>query len=69
MTNYQKKVNQRFFEKMIFLLRNNKNNVYFWPNELESYRIVDGCLIGSRRGIKKIKNITPNEFHNKLKIG
>jgi hypothetical protein len=54
---------------MIILLGHNNNNVFFWPDELESYRIVDGCLIGSRRGINKIKNITPNEFHSKLKIG
>jgi hypothetical protein len=69
MTNYQKKVNQRFFEKMIILLGHNKNNIYFWHDELESYRIVDGCLVGSSRGINKIKNITPNEFHSKLIIG
>jgi hypothetical protein len=66
MTNYQKKVNQRFFEKMIEFL--GENCIYFWPQELEFYTVHSGCFVGTKKAINKIKGITPIEFHNRLRI-
>jgi hypothetical protein len=66
MSPYQKKTNQLFFEKILLLLPN--NSVYFWLQETEIFTVKNGHFFGSIRGVEKIKQITPNEFHSRLKI-
>jgi hypothetical protein len=63
---YQKKENQRFIEMIIRCTP--ENGIYIWPDILEVFTFKNGQMLGSQRGINMVKNITPKEFHSKLRI-
>jgi len=58
--------NQKFFEQLIRIIP--ENGIYFWPDANELYNFLNGSIHGSKRGINKIKEITPKPFHSKLFI-
>lgn len=66
MNKNQKKVNQRFFEMIIRYLP--ENGIYMWPDISEVFSVKNGQMLGSQRGINMVKNITPKEFHSKLRL-
>ena len=57
---YQREENKRFFLNVKSLLRENGN--WIWPDEMESFQLVNGKLVGTRRGINKVRRITDDAF-------
>ncbi len=66
MNSHMKRQNQKFFEKMLKLLP--ENSAYFWPDKNQIYLIQNGQFYGSALAVSLMKEITPNEFHNKIII-
>jgi hypothetical protein len=66
MNKNQKKENQRFFEMIISSTK--KNGIYIWSDFSEVFTIKNNQMLGSQRGINMVKNITPKEFHSKLRL-
>jgi hypothetical protein len=66
MNKNQKKENQRFFEMIISSTK--KNGIFIWSDFSEVFIIKNGQMLGSQRGINMVKNITPKEFHSKLRL-
>jgi len=63
MENYQYVANERWFKQIISMLKT--NGVWTWPDQMESYQIVDGKLKPlTKRGEKKLKEIVRKEFYN-----
>jgi hypothetical protein len=66
MTNSQKLENEKYFTMVIYSLKEGGN--YIWPNGNETYTMKGGKLIGSKTGIRKIKEVTTPAFHKNLII-
>ncbi len=66
MNKNQKKENQRFFEMIIRCTP--ENGIYIWSDISEVFTIKNGQMLGSQRGTNMVKNITPKEFHSKLRL-
>jgi len=66
MEQYKKEANMRFFSNVIAMM--NENGVYTYPDIGESFTVKGGKFYGSKRGIAKIKEITPTRFHKHLVI-
>ena len=66
MKELQKQQNQKFFEQLIRIIP--ENGIYYCPDANEVYYFLNGSIRGSKRGINKIKEITPKPFHSKLFI-
>jgi hypothetical protein len=66
MNKNQKKENQRFFEMIISCTK--ENGIYIWSDFSEVFTIKNNQMLGSQRGINMVKNITPKEFHSKLRL-
>jgi hypothetical protein len=63
MENYQYVANEKFITSVIKLLNN--KGYWTWPNELETYQLVNGKLKPfTKRGEKKLKEIVRKEFYN-----
>jgi len=56
--------NEKWFKSVI--RHTNEGGYYVWTNELETYIIKDGKMVGSKSAINKIKNITTEDFHKFL---
>ena len=61
-----KKLNDLFFQKIIDLSK--ETGLYIWPDQKETYEIRGGKLLGKKSAIRKIKNITTRNFHNRLVV-
>jgi hypothetical protein len=66
MNNSQKLENEKYFTRVIALM--NEGGTYNWPDAKESYIIKNGKFIGSKSGIRKMKEITTPSFHTNLII-
>ena len=62
MENYQIKENEKFFQKIIHNL--NDGGCYIFPSAMEIYTKQGNYLIGSKEGLKKIKNLVSKDFYN-----
>jgi len=60
----EKKTNERFFNRVMSM-----GSMYVWPDLNETFRIRNGKMVGSKRGVKEMRKITPKSFHSKLEIG
>jgi hypothetical protein len=62
MENYQYVANERWFKQIIMMLNN--NGYWTWPDQMETYQLVDGKLKPfTKRGEKKLKEIVRKEFY------
>jgi len=66
MTHTQKLENEKYFKKMMTLLK--EGGHYVWPDGKETYIIKNGKLISKKSAITKIKNITTKNFHKYLVV-
>ena len=62
MEKYKIKENERFFEKIIISL--NEGGCYIFPSAMEIYTKQGNYLVGSKEGLKKIKNLVSKDFYN-----
>jgi len=66
MTNQQKQSNQQFFQMMLMMTK--EGGQYIWSDINESFTVKGGKFYGTSRGVKKMKDITPQSFHNNIKV-
>lgn len=64
MEDYKKEANAEFFKKVIELT--SEGGKYVYPHAGETYTVVGGVLFGTKRGVKILKNITPEWFHRNI---
>ena len=67
MTNSQKQENVRFFKSVLTITKDGGS--YLYPGAFQSYTVLNGNLIGSKKGIKILKKITTKDFHKNLIVG
>lgn len=66
MEQYKKEANATFFMNVLNSL--NENGIYVYPDIGENFQKMNGCLVGTKYGIDKIKEITPVSFHQYLVV-
>lgn len=66
MEDWQKEVNQEFFEMVILKIK--ENGIYAYPAAQQIYTVRNGKLYGTKEAIEIIKDITPIAFHSKLVV-
>lgn len=62
----QQQANQQYFEMVIRMT--NEGGKYIWPDAGETYTVRDGSFYGTKKGVKKMKSITPKGFHSRIKL-
>lgn len=67
MDNFKKEVNGKWFNQLLNSL--NDGGVWIYPDIMEGFTKKGDKLVGSKRGVKAVKEITPESFHSKLTIG
>ena len=60
-----KKENEKFFRKIIEMTA--EGGIYGYPLTGQVYTVMNGCLYGTKEGVKILKEITPKSFHANIK--
>ena len=66
LNDYQKKMNERYFRKVLSMM--NENGIYAYPDVSETYTVKGGVFYGTERGVEVMKEITPKSFHKHIKV-
>ena len=66
LTEQQKKANEQYFRKVVSMVK--ENGVYTYKDIAETFVIKNGVFYGTKRGVRKVREITPKDFHSKVQV-
>lgn len=61
-----KRANEQYFRNVLSLSA--ENGVYTYPHIAEVYTVKGGVFYGTKNGVKRMKEITPKDFHKHIKL-